>query len=97
MIKNLEEVKRILKENNLNEEILNKAIEQINETCDYNKQGIYRAEFKNFEMTIKRITTFFDENGNILTDNIEDFVEQKDEDIVLNLKINEKNYNLKGE
>lgn len=94
MIKNLEEVKKILEENNLNEEMLDKAIQQINETCDYNKEGIYKAEFKNFEMTIKRTTTFFDENGNVLTDNIEDFVESRDEDVVLNLNINGKIYNL---
>ena len=94
MIKNLEEVKKILNENNLNEEILDEAVEQINETFDYNKEGIYTAKLKNFEMTIKRTTTFFDENGNVLTDNIEDFVESRDEDVVLNLNINGKIYNL---
>lgn len=94
MIKNLEEVKKILNKNNLNEAILDEAVEQINETCDYNKEGIYKAELKNFEMTIKRTTTFFDENGNVLTDNIEDFVESRDEDVVLNLNINGKIYNL---
>ena len=94
MIKNLEKVKKILEENNLNEEMLDKAIQQINETRDYNKEGIYKAELKNFEMTIKRTTTFFDENGNVLTDNIEDFVESRDEDVVLNLNINGKIYNL---
>ena len=94
MIKNLEEVKKILEENNLNEEMLDKAIQQINETCDYNKEGIYKAEFKNFEMTIKRITTFYDENGNIMTENFEDFAEAKDEDTVLDITINGKVYNL---
>ena len=94
MIKNLEEVKKILEENNLNEEMLDKAIQQINETCDYNKEGIYKAEFKNFEMTIKRITTFYDENGNIMTENFEDFAEAKDEDTVLDITINGKIYNL---
>lgn len=94
MIKNLEEVKKILEENNLNEEMLDKAIQQINETCDYNKEGIYKAELKNFEMTIKRITTFYDENGNIMTENFEDFAEAKDEDTVLDITINGKVYNL---
>lgn len=94
MIKNLEKVKKILEENNLNEEILDEAIEQINETCDYNKEGIYKAELKNFEMTIKRITTFYDENGNIMTENFEDFEEAKDEDTVLDITINGKVYNL---
>lgn len=94
MIKNLEEVKKILNKNNLNEEMLDKAIQQINETCDYNKEGIYKAEFKNFEMTIKRITTFYDENGNIMTENFEDFAEAKDEDTVLDITINGKVYNL---
>nr|DAS67831.1 MAG TPA: hypothetical protein [Caudoviricetes sp.] len=94
MIKNLEEVKKILNENNLNEEMLDKAIQQINETCDYNKEGIYKAELKNFEMTIKRITTFYDENGNIMTENFEDFAEAKDEDTVIDITINGKVYNL---
>ena len=94
MIKNLEEVKKILEENNLNEEMLDKAIQQINETCDYNKEGIYKAELKNFEMTIKRITTFYDENGNIMTENFEDFAEAKDEDTVIDITINGKVYNL---
>ena len=94
MIKNLEKVKKILEENNLKENILDEAIKQINECSSYNKDGIYHAELKNFEMTIKRTTTFFDENGNVLTDNIEDFVESRDEDVVLNLNINGKIYNL---
>lgn len=94
MIKNLEEVKKILEENNLNEEMLDKAIQQINETCDYNKEGIYKAELKNFEMTIKRITTFYDKNGNIMTENFEDFAEAKDEDTVIDITINGKVYNL---
>ena len=94
MIKNLEEVKKILNKNNLNEEMLDKAIQQINETCDYNKEGIYKAELKNFEMTIKRITTFYDENGNIMTENFEDFAEAKDEDTVIDITINGKVYNL---
>ena len=93
MIKNLEEVKKVLNENNLNEDILEKAIIQIDTCSDYDKDGIYTAELKNFEMTIKRTTTFYDENGNIMTDNIEDFAEAKDEDLVLTLKINGKVYN----
>lgn len=93
MIKNLKEVKKILEENNLDENILEKAITQIDTCSNYNKDGIYSAELKNFEMTIKRTTTFYDENGNIMTDNIEDFAEAKDEDLVLTLKINGKVYN----
>lgn len=93
MIKNLKEVKKILEENNLNENILDEAIKQINECCSYNKDGIYHAELKNFEMTIKRITTFYDENGNVMTDNIEDFAEAKDEDTVLDITIDGKVYN----
>lgn len=93
MIKNLKEVKKILEENNLNENILDEAIKQINECCNYNKDGIYHAELKNFEMTIKRITTYYDENGNVMTDNIEDFAEAKDEDTVLDITIDGKVYN----
>lgn len=94
MIKNLEEAKKILEKNNLSEEILDMAIKQINETCDYNHEGIYHAELKNFELTIKRIFIFYDENGKILENNIEDFAEQKNEDTILNMTINKKVYNL---
>ena len=94
MIKNLEKVKKILEENNLKENILDEAIKQINECSSYNKDGIYHAEFKNFEMTIKRITTFYDENGNIMKENFEDFAEAKDVDTVLDITINGKVYNL---
>lgn len=94
MIKNLEKVKKILEENNLNEDILEEAIKQINECCSYNKDEIYHAELKNFEMTIKRKRVLFDENGNVMTENFEDFAEEKDEDTVLNITINGKVYNL---
>lgn len=94
MIKNLEKVKKILEENNLNEDVLEEAIKQINECCDYNKDEVYHAELRNFEMTIKRERTFFDENGNIITENFEDFAEEKDEDTVLDITINGKVYNL---
>lgn len=94
MIKNLNEVKKILEENNLTIDILDEAIRQIDETCDYNEDGIYKAEFKNFEMTIKRVSTFYDEKGNILIDDIDEFVEEKDEDTVLALIINKRVYNL---
>lgn len=93
MIKNLKEVKKILEENNLNENVLDEAIKQIDECSDYNKDGVYHAELKNFEMTIKRITTYYDENGNVMTDNIEDFAEAKDEDTVLDIIIDGKVYN----
>lgn len=58
MIKNLEKVKKILEENNLNEDILEEAIKQINECCSYNKDEVYHAELRNFQMTIKKKKNF---------------------------------------
>lgn len=87
MIVNKKKVEKILKENNLQWDIIDKFIKQIDEILDYKYYDcIISSIYKDFMITIKRYIKFYNKQGQEIAKNLENFEYIVIEDTIISLK-----------
>lgn len=87
MIVNKKEVEKILKENNLQWDIIEKFIQRIDEILEYKYYDcIISHIYKDFMITIKRYIKFYNKQGQEISINLENFEYIVIEDTIISLK-----------